>query len=480
MPNPEQIVDPEQSEELDQSDYYFDAENLPGLRISTIPPSLRPGIVPLILSTRARVKKGEGQLRDILYEHAELVKQDPKRQRRITRMIERHFEQFPQEPREGFNNSRDFLRFNLEMNHILASEREMYNEAPLDFYPADPEMPDKKQSRVLIECADGRNSPALYIQQKDLLQRYSIEWLPFAGLIIVPELQSGKTKAETMEELEQNPDLKNEIFKRFDTIFGPKVKIHIQRKMHLPTLHKLDFEFQSHFHGKEFPHHGCGAHCSNFDLAQAETIKNAFLLEEWLKERYKTQTELGYFRIYRTGHDTGEGGNVYGGSYLDESRVSKEYYSKHAEMFEEAKRFQPPKQDERGIAMNYQDNHLQIDVEKHDEQVVRVSQTHFAHTLLGQSVLEISWTNNAKLIFQHIKVLLGIIEKNYRQTHPENPAIIHLDLPLGRPEVSRVFRELRSMITDDPELVHRFNSGTLEMVVTETDQKTLQSKEVVN
>lgn len=480
MSNLDFIADPDETSNIDHSDYYSDVEGLPGLGISSISPDLRPGIVPILLDTRTRIKNGEGTLRDILFEHVKPTKKNLKRQKRIVRMIEKHFEKFPEEPKDGFKNKFSFLRFSMEMNHILSTEREMYNEAPLEFYPDDPEIPGKKQSKVLIECADGRNSPALYLPQKDLLQRYSIEWLPFAGLIMVPELQSGKTKAETIKELDQNDELKKEIFKRFDLIFGPKVKTHIQRMMHLPSLHKLDFEFQSHFHGKEFPHHGCGAHCSNFDLAQAESIKNAFLLEEWLKDRYKTQTELGYFRIYRTGHDTGDGGNVYAGSYLDENKVTKAYYSQHAQMFEEAKRFQPPKQDERGVTMSYQNNHLQIDTEKHAEQVIRVSQTHFAHTLLGQSVLEISWTNNAKLIFQHIKVLLGIIEKNYRKVHPDKPAIIHLDLPLGRPEIRRVLSGLYPMIIDDPELKQRFSAGTLEMVVTETDQKSLKTREMAN
>lgn len=383
-----------------------------------------------------------------------------------------------EESKGGFDTIEAFSKESLKTNEVWVKEKRIYDNSPSDFYPEDPEIPGKKQSRVLVECADGRNSPTLFMKKDQLTGRYAIEWLPYAGLIIFPEVESGMSQDELEKKLLADLGLKQKVFARLDMVFGQKVKEFLELKAGQPELAKLDFEFQSHFHGKTFPHHGCGAHCSDFNLAQAETIKNVFLVDFWLKEKYPKHYKAGDFRVYRTGHDTGDGGNVYSGSYLDETRVSPEYHSKHRKMFEQATKFKPPRVDQFGVTQHYQKKYLKIDVEEHDEQTIRLSQTHFGHTLKGQSVLEISWTDSPELILAHLKVLLGIVDKNYRKHHPEKPAIMHLDIPARNYEIASIYEKLRSLILADPEIRDRISQNILKILVTQTDPKTLKSREI--
>ncbi len=381
------------------------------------------------------------------------------------------------QPKEGFESSQEFAKHDQEVNQVWAREKQIYNRSPLEFYPDDPELPSKKQSRILVECADGRNAPTLFMKREQLTGRYAIEWLPYVGLIIVPEIESGLDQDQLAHKLLSDLELKKKAYERLDMIFGQKIKEFLKRKTTQPVLAKLDFEFQAHFHGKEFPHHGCGAHCSDFNQAQAETIKNVFLLDSWLKEKYPKEYKAGDFRIYRTGHDTVEGGNVYSGSFLDQTRVTQEYRSKHQKMFDQAAKFNPPKVDQSGVTQNYQKNHLNIDVEEHDEQIVRVSQTHFAHTLKGRSALEISWTDSPELILDHLKLLLGIVDKNYLKHHPDKPAMLHLDVPARNYKIAAVFDKLRELIASDKEINDRIKENTLAILVTQTDPKTLKTRD---
>ena len=398
----------------------------------------------------------------------------------ILALLENHLKEFPKEPNGGFNSAKSFVGYAKEMNKLLAEERSIYNQFAIEFHPEDPELPGKKLSIILVECADGRNSPHLFLDQSDMIARFATKWLPFGGVVIVPEIPSGLSEQQLDEMLESNPQLKKAIYKRLNLVFSASVNKFLRRKIKSDQFSKLHFEFQSHCQEKGFPHHGCGAHGSNFDEAQAETIKNCFLVDKWLRDTCPERYKEGSFRVYRTVHDTGEGGNVYSGTYMDQKRVSSDYFQKHQIMFDEAaKKYSPPKSKAlaEGVVREYKNNHLSIDTEKHSEQSIRVSNTHYAHTLVGQSVLEISWTDSPQNLFVIIDKLLGIIEKNFRDNGQNSkPAILHFDLPDGRGDIMSVFSAVMNKIHADESLQNRLKDGSLQIVSSVTDPHTYVTK----
>ena len=395
----------------------------------------------------------------------------------LANLTSKHIKGIPDQPRDGFESAQTYLDFNQKRNELWAKEKAIFNQSPADLSFDDPELPGKKQSRILVECADGRNAPVLFMDKKDLIKRYSIEWMPFAGLIIVPEIDNALTVPQLEEKFKAEPELEKMVFARMDLLFGQKVQEFIEKKTHQSQYAKLDFEFQAHFDGHHFPHHGCGAHCSNFNNAQLETIKDCILTERWLRARFPKQYVNGEFRVYRTAHDTGDGGNVYDGALLDQQKVDQEILTKHAAKFVEAKKYLAPQPagNQDGIIYPYMANHTEINEADHDEQTVRISQDHFAHTLVGQSVLEICWTESAANVFSHLKILLGIIEKNYRKNHPEKPAIVHLDLPEHDTTIEKVYEAVMDMIQNDAELKTKMDAGTLQIVTTVTNSQTFVS-----
>lgn len=440
------------------------------------PESVRGNILHLVQEARVALSSDHRVGSDIADIVRKVVPEDGDRGEHIRALLQSHLEEFPKEPKGGFNNSRAYVRYAERMNMLLAEERAIYNQSPLDFHPEDPESPGKKLSTILVECADGRNSPHLFLDQADMLTRFATKWLPFGGVMIFPEIPLGQSEQELDAMLDSNPELKAQIYRRLDVVFGASVRRFLRRKNDSDQFSQLHFEFQSHCQEKGFPHHGCGAHGSNFDEAQAETIKNCFLVDRWLKEFCPTKYGEGSFKVYRTVHDTGEGGNVYSGTHMDQKRVSSGYRQKHQSMFDQAaEKFSPPKAKglAAGVVREYKSNHLSIDTEKHSEQAVRVSNTHYAHTLVGQSVLEISWTDSAENLFAIINKLLGIIDKNFREDGKNSkPAILHFDRLFDRPDISSVLNTVMSKIHADESLQSRLNDGSLQIVTSVTDPHT--------
>ncbi len=406
----------------------------------------------------------------------------PENQAAIAELIHRHLEKFPKEPTEGFDSVDDYMEYDEHMNIILSEERGLYNQHSIAFHPEDPEMPGKKMCSVLFSCADGRICPTNFMEEENLISRFATRWLPAAGLILVPEIPKGNSSKGIDKLFQSDPSMKEMVFNRFDNSLAAKVTNFLKKKESSDGFSRLHFEYQSHYQEEGFPCHGCGAHGSDFDKAQAETIKDAILVDMWLADRYPEQYAAGWFRVYRTTHDTGPGGNIMSASHLDKKRVSTKYYEEHREMFEEAEqRFSSPviKDNPEGVLKKHQANYMGIDEEKHGEQAIRIGDTHFAHTLLGQSVLEISWTNSPEILYTHITILLGIIERNFRQNGANSkPAIIHFDLLKDRTDIVDVFLKVMQKIESNPELNSRLSDGTLKIVATETNPHDYRSQRV--
>lgn len=387
----------------------------------------------------------------------------------------------PSAPKEGFNNLGSYTDYVLQINKRYAREFEEFKNSGGRFRLNDPENPGKFRGHILTECADGRNSLMLFIPQGEELSRFDYEWLPSAGVIFVPEIDSSASINGIQHFLESNPQLKEKIFKRFDMLFGQKIDESIEdyKRGRLASVH---IEFQSHFDSVQYPSHGCGAWGNNLVLAQLETIKNCMVAELWLKERFPDEYKKKLFKVYRTTHDTKPQGPVYSSAAVDMAYVREKAHGNEHLLDYAAKNYEPSvKADEtEGIVRNFEGNPTDIETDEHDEQTIRVSKTHFASTIMGQSVLEITWTNNIPMLFDHIKILLGIIEKNFRKRNPFKPAILHFDLVNGDKTINEAYRQLISAIGDDRDLSRRMDEGSLIICSTQTDRQTYKTEILEN
>ena len=381
--------------------------------------------------------------------------------------------------KEGFKDAADYLDYVKQVNGWIAEDYQKFLQDPMGLRLKDPENPQKFRKQILIECADGRNSLSLFIPADKLLGRFDLEWLPFAGNIIFPELTGMEQVNDVTDRLAEDEKMKKMFFERLDFLFGPAVDGAI-KEYEAGKLGKIFIEFQSHFDSHS-DHHGCGAHKSDLAAAQLETIKDCLIAEQWLKDRHPVEYQKHLFKVFRTTHDTGENGHVYRADKIDREKLSAEARSKYADLLDySAKRYESPVayDEAAGIVKKYHGNPMEIATEEHDEQTIRVSSLHQASTLTGQSVMEISWTDSPVTIAQHLMVLLGIIEKNYRARHPEKPAIIHFDLVKDNEKMAGVYRQVKAILDQDEVIQRRKKEGTLIIVTTETDRDSYRLEEV--
>lgn len=365
----------------------------------------------------------------------------------------------------GFPNIQEYLETVMAWNEQLVLERQDFLNDP-NSRLQDQEIPNKWRGHFLVECADGRNALVLFIPPEQLLNRFDYEWRPVAGTIIFPEIKPPKAAKEMTEWLEKNPELREKYFSRLDFLFGSGMKRYLA-DYRAGKLAHIHLEFQGHF-DEHNAHHGCGAHGSDLAKVQLETVKNCLLAEAWAQERFPEEYKAGVFRIYRTIHSTGEGMPVISGRRID--ATAREKAQEYAGIFDEMlTRFIAPSQydPEKGIVRAFQGNPTGIETEEHDEQIIRISNLHFAHTIIGQSVLEISWIEDADILFSHVNVLHGIIGKNYKNRNPDKPIIIHLDVVKGSPKMMEVCTKLHNLI--------KKNGLQAEILVTETDPETYQT-----
>ncbi len=394
----------------------------------------------------------------------------------IRAFLEQHFREFPEEPSEGFANTNEYIRYASDINRLLVEERRLFNEHRAAFHLDDPERPGKKLTEVVVACADGRNCPTLCLSSEEVLSRFASPWLPQAGLIIFPEIPTPRSMKdlESIYTGDQWPMIKD----RLHFMYGSKLQKYLRNKQNLGDVFgRFVMQIQSHFCANDDAH-GCGAHGSDFGLAQLEAVKNCFLIDKWLQETYPDCYERGDLKVYHTTHDTREGGHIYSGASQN-YRIDNKIINEYGEVFSKAQEcFTPPDTDKNmfGVYRKYVSNHYGIDTDKHGEQAIRVSNKHYAHTLLGQSVLEISWTNNSVNLTAIIKKLLGIIEANFRKSKPDKPAILHLDLLKGRDDMTEVYKELMLQLLNDREIVEKMRSKSLIIVTSFTDPNSYQTE----
>jgi hypothetical protein len=408
------------------------------------------------------------------------------------------FKYSPEEPENGFEHVFHYGLYVKELNRIMAYFHALAAAEPERYRLRDPNNPDKFRGHFYMECADGRNSLVPFKNPARVLNIFDTEWLPSAGTILFSEVDVPKNSDEIMRILDDNPELKEKIFARMEFLYGNKLQ-QLLADYDSEDLSTIWFEYQAHFDGEHFPHHGCGAHCSDLAAAQLETLKNCFLTEAWLKEKYPRYFEKGAFKVFRTCHDTGEGKPIYTGSKIDEEKLDEDKKGQYADSLAYAHdHFEAPHlfQKDQGIVRRYYGNPMGIEMAEHDEQTIKISNLHFASTLMGQSVLEISWTDDVETLYQHVKVLLSIIDKNFRspkawakraedekakakRLHKKSvvhtkipPAILHFDLIKGDAGIESVFNQLKAKLLADNEIADRIDNGSLQLIATVTDPVT--------
>lgn len=381
----------------------------------------------------------------------------------------------PAAPKEGFSSLDQFEQYIAETNAVLANDFHQYLLRRDELRARDPERPDQYLAEIVTECADGRNTELQFMEEDRLLDRFDHEWLPFAGNIIFPEFQELVTPQDWIDYKEKNPEQKEKFFARLDFLYGPKVEQALAEHR-AGKLSKVQIEFQSHYDAHHYPKHGCGAHNSNLLAAQLESIKDCLIADSWLAERYPEEYVTGLFQVVHTTHDTSEHGAVYRASVVNQTLPAADQ-EKYGELFAYSRRkydLSKVLDEDKGIVREYKGNPFEIDLGEHDEQSVRVSNLHYASTLQGQSVMEISWTDDPETLAAHVKILLGIIDKNFRTRHPDKPAIVHFDLTRDNEKMADIYRQARSILDADPELRERLQKGLLLMVQTVTDRETYQ------
>lgn len=398
----------------------------------------------------------------------------------------------PETPADGFKGTVEFKDFILKTNEAISGEYAEFLARKNQLRQRDPEQPDKFVASIVTECSDGRNSELQFMDREELLARFDHEWLPFAGNVIFPEFERLEHSDDWDSLRAKDPALKEEFFSRLDFIYGRKIKEAVAEYKKGETS-RINIEFQSHFqahHDHDDVHggvlhdtpvqdpHGCGAHKGNLLNAQLESIKDCLVTTSWLRERYPEEYKNGLFRVFHTTHDTSKQGAVYRAFHVNES-LPQDVRDKYEELFYySAQIFEAPKavDEQRGIVREYKGNPTSIETEDHDEQVVRVSKNHYASTLNGQSVMEMSWTDSSAILASDVKKLLGIIERNFRTRHPDKPSIVHFDLEKGNEQEAEVLAQTMDILNQDDDLAEKMENGLLHFVVTETDRSNYQMK----
>jgi hypothetical protein len=408
---------------------------------------------------------------------------------------------YSEEPRNGFEDQYQYAAYVSKLNDVMANLHAVAMAEPQKYRLRDPENPEKLRGHFYVECADGRNALVPFKKPEKVLNIFDTEWLPAAGTIFFPEISVPNTPAAVSEIFHLKPGLKQKIFARMKFLYGEKLKQLIE-EFRSGELSTIWFEYQGHFDGEHFPGHGCGAHKSDINAAQLETLKNCFLTDAWLKESYPDEYKKGAFNVFRTCHDTGEGRPIYTAAKIDDEKMADEKKHLYAQSLEYAhKHFEAPHLADKnaGVVRQYYGNPTGIDMAEHDEQTIRISNLHFASTLMGQSVMEVSWIEDAETLYQHVKVLLSIIKKNFRNPaaweekeeeeaviakkhHKKRPprtgippAIVHFDVIEGNQEMDKVFHALRNKLIEDNEIAQSLKNGELAFHYTVTNRDTYKS-----
>ncbi len=244
------------------------------------------------------------------------------------------------------------------------------------------------------------------------------------------------------------------------------------------TSFPTTLEFQSHgADGHE--NHGCGAHGSLLEDALTMSAMNALVLERFLKERYP---ELGPedIRISLTHHLNGRQEKVVD-VYVYQPRLFDRIDPSIRARIAEGERFRAPFQRtplEGIVRVGKPDREgkfkrSRINLEEHDEYIIRVSEYHKATGLSGASVLEQSMLPDLDQMEAIVLTLIGIAQKNRiardAKRGKNQPLFLRLDEPADNPEMAERYDDLDERLRQNPVIRDLLSSQKLFIVRSRTN-----------
>ncbi len=225
----------------------------------------------------------------------------------------------------------------------------------------------------------------------------------------------------------------------------------------------ITLELQSHSnYGSES--HGCGAHGSNLNDALTLSAMNALIIQRFLQEEYP---QVSNVHISLTHHFTGAREkivDVYRDDLFERIDSSVRARISDGEVF----RAQFQRDKVAGIVRQGKVNFSGIDLQEHDEYIVRVSEYHKANGLSGASVLEQCMIPNLDQMEGIVTTLIGIAMKHRISTNPTQPLFLGLDEPDGNEEVAARYHQLYACLMQNAEVRRLVDDGKLFIVRSKT------------
>ncbi len=359
------------------------------------------------------------------------------------------------------------------------------------------------KSTILFQCADGRiGGPEMFA--RDPLIRFHDSWKPMAGIkmsLLLDQINDARDPWEALHELLSRQSRKKDrklLFHEFELIFGSELRHRliisqaavlagkkillgedypkgilrevkktaedlirlsgpsITKNKKIPDMdllrekikklphegYPVALELQSHsIDPIDDHHHGCGAHNSDTRKALQLTAINALAMKAFLEDRY---TKIApRTRIIRTHHFTG------GDERVVDAECGKLLSAIYPKLAKAAKGLFNPlhyKDKSHGIVRKGKGNPAGINVEHHDEYIIRFSQHHKAFFLAGTSVLEQVMPDDMEL-GEALAIKLISIALNNRVARDEKdgriqPVFFHLDAPAEHDEMHQLYEEI--------------------------------------
>ncbi|MCC6643897.1 hypothetical protein IT411_04050 [Candidatus Peregrinibacteria bacterium] len=421
---------------------------------------------------KADIESSRGDVRDLVRSTLGILADQV-----LVQKIAVHLQKYPQVPRGGFESYVDYAEYMFGLNDILVHEKQMAFSSGEVLKMADPLKPGKYRDEIVVSCADGRSSYDVHVPAEKQVNRFEAAWLPVAGNVLFPKVKLENGLAETVSGLDEKN--KAEVDERLTYLYGKKIDQALAEwQSGQGKVASLQIEFQSHVHADHQDKMGCGAHKCDLLGTQLETIKNAALTEAWLKAKYPEAFAAGFFKIIRTTFDMGGDKSIYSAAKVDQ-RIPAEKTQIYGKLFSEAaERFAPDQLTDKTaeVFRKFQGNPLKIDLEKHDEQIIRVSDNQFAVSAVGQSALKMSWMDKVDVMADQIRLLLTIVNHYFKGRNPHKPILMHLDIDSSRPDQKNKLSDLYKMLINDDKVGPLIVSGGIQCLITETNPETLESK----
>ncbi len=388
---------------------------------------------------------------------------------------------------------------------------------------------DMPKSSILFQCADGRvGGPEMFAQ--DPLIRFHESWMPMAGIKMSQAINAINDSPEPLSgilSLLNDPakhQEKERLFDEFEMIFGKELRYQLhmskaaalagkklllgeeypeetessicrtadllilqsgdslmmnERTCPIEVLREkmrrvsssgypITLELQSHStEALDDRHHGCGALDSNTQKALQITALKGLALNAFISERYSD--DASRIKTVRTHHMTGVNERV-----LDAEEES--LFSLLSPEMQEAIRgeFTPLfyKDKELKIVRVGKANPSNINVEHHNEFIIRFSQNHKANGLDNESVLEQTMPADDELAEALAVKLISISEHNRIAEDGKRgvfqPIFFHLDAPMGNESVKFLYDTLYLKLMERSDIQARIRAGVLMIVQSES------------